>query len=183
MTAGNPSRASIGPWGVRLTPTANSSAKAVPKASKISRNETGLSLRHVIGTTANCASCVATLPEKRQLAFTAGAAAVICSFDEKLNFKQRFFRARPTAIPLNPIPTVYGPTTPTNPAAEFRNRVAGRESNLGGAPFSPSTPEWSDSPSSKTWTARERVKAATCVSFSPDGKYLAVGEVRSRQGL
>jgi hypothetical protein len=135
-------------------------------------------LRHVIGTTANSPNSVATLPASNLLAFTAGAAAVICSFDEKLGFTQRFYRARSTAVPLNPIPAVYGPSTPTNASSDFRVRSAARESTLGGTPFSPTTAEWSDSPGGKSWTARERVKAATCVSFSSDGKYLAVGEVR-----
>lgn len=36
--------------------------------------------------------------------------------------------------------------------------------------------EWSDSPSGRTWTSRERIKAATCLALSREGKFLAVGE-------
>ncbi|KAK5149310.1 hypothetical protein LTR04_007212 [Oleoguttula sp. CCFEE 6159] len=36
--------------------------------------------------------------------------------------------------------------------------------------------EWADSPGSRAGLVRERVKAATSVSFSPDGRFLAVGE-------
>jgi hypothetical protein len=175
-TPTNP-RLSVGPWGVRLTPTLHTPKSNNSKSKSAKNDAGGLSLKHVIGTTANAPNSFATLPSKNLLAFTAGAAAVICSFDDKLNFTQRFYRARPTAIPLNPVPTVYGPSTPTSNAADFRTRTSARESTLGATSFSASTAEWSDSPGGKSWTARERVKAATCVSFSPDGKYLAVGEV------
>jgi hypothetical protein len=176
LTPTNP-RMSTGPWALRVTPSGHNSAKAANKqSSKSNRSDAGLSLRHVIGTTANSPNAVSTLPSHRALGFTAGAAAVICSFDEKLRVTQRFYRARPTAVPLNPIPTVYGPSTPGG-TAEFRSRAAVRESTAGITPYSPGGADWSDSPGGRTWSARERVKAATCVSFSPDGKYLAVGEV------
>jgi hypothetical protein len=175
LTPTNP-RMSVGPWGLRVTPSGHASAKTNKQTSKSSRNDAGLSLRHVIGTTANSPNSMDTLPSHRSLGFTAGAAAVICSFDDKLRLNQRFYRARPTAVPLNPTPTVYSPSTPGG-TAEFRSRSSIRESGVGTAPYSPGTAEWSDSPGGKSWTARERVKAATCVSFSPDGKYLAVGEV------
>lgn len=175
LTPTNP-RMSLGPWGLRLTPSNPRSATGSKTGRSNRNNDSSLSLRHVIGTTANSPNAIDTLPSSGKLAFTAGAAAVICHFDEKLNFTQRFYRARPTAIPLNPTPTVYTPSTPTSSAAEYRSRAA-RESGIGGSPFASSSTDWSDSPGGRSWSARERVKAATCVSFSPDGKYLAIGEV------
>lgn len=35
---------------------------------------------------------------------------------------------------------------------------------------------WGDEGSPKTWSARERVKAVSCVDLSPNGRFLAVGE-------
>lgn len=87
-------------------------------------------------------------------------------------YSQRFFRARPTALPIYPATTFHNaPTTPTGTprANDSRGRVALRDSPHGG--------DWADSPgASKTWTSRERIKAATCLALSRDGKYLAVGE-------
>lgn len=89
-------------------------------------------------------------------------------------YSQRFYRARPMAVAVfgtSPIP--HSPSTPnsTPKANDSRNRAAAapRDSLYG-----PS--DWADSPSSKTWTSRERIKAATCLSLSRCGRYLAVGE-------
>lgn len=91
------------------------------------------------------------------------------------DFSQRFYRARPTAVPVfsvAPIPQASSSPTGTPRANDARNRSlrSTREPSYG----SPDC--WSDSPSSKTWTSRERIKAATCLSLSRDGKFLAVGE-------
>lgn len=90
-------------------------------------------------------------------------------------YTQRFFRARPAAVPVfSTTSTSQSPSTPssTPKANDRRNRAARdspRESLYGSG-------DWAESPSSKTWTSRERIKAATCVSLSRCGRYLAVGE-------
>jgi hypothetical protein len=174
MAFSTPSNSRLTPWGNKLTPSRPSTTKTSSKSSR----DAGLSLRHVIGTTANSANAIDTLPSSKSLAFTAGAAAVLATFDDNLRLSQRFYRARPQARPLNPTPIVYSPSTPINGAIELRTRTAAtlRDAGAGVSPFG--TPnERSDSPGGKTLSAKDRVKAATCVSFSPDGKYLAVGEV------
>lgn len=87
-------------------------------------------------------------------------------------YPQRFFRARPSAAPVfNVTATSQASPSPssTPKANDSRNRVAktSRESLYASS---------DDSPSLKTWTSRERIKAATCVSLSRDGRFLAVGE-------
>lgn len=143
--------------------------------------ENRLSLRRVIGCST---TAFASHAPSRSFAYTAGAAAVVVQLDEDLEYTQRFFRARPNA------PTISVPNIPI-PTSDTRNRVSGvgvRDNLFGYVSPATSTPfvggggiggntTSDDSPSAKAWSSKERIKAATCVSFSPDGKWLAVGEV------
>lgn len=167
--------------GLKLTPS-NSPFPRTPKSPNKSRSglyESGLSLKRIIGTTVTSPNAFDS--SSRIFAYTAGAAAVVVNVDDELGYSQRFFRARPTAVPFNTINASSGtPSTPTNTANDGRNRsIATLRDSV--VPYSPSTPhtslDWGDSPSSKTWTSRERIKAATCISISKDGRFLAVGEV------
>jgi WD40 repeat protein len=130
-----------------------------------------LSLKRVVGTT--CVSPTGFDTVHASFAYIAGGAVVVVDVQNE-HYAQRFYRARPTAIPLFTVsPVTHAPSTPnsTPKANDSRNRVAAspRDSLYGSL-------DWADSPSSKTWTSRERIKAATCLGLSRDGKYLAVGE-------
>jgi hypothetical protein len=167
--------------GLKLTPS-NSPYPRTPKSPHKPRNPYELSLRRIIGTTVCSPVGFDCLPSSKIFAYVAGASVVVIHLDDNLEPSQRFFRARPTAVAsiATNDPSV-APSTPKNTANDSRNRsvVSLRETANG---HSPSTHfaaqfDWSDSPSSKTWTSRERIKAATCVSISKDGRFLAVGEV------
>ncbi len=106
-------------------------------------------------------------------AYIAGGAVVVVDVHGD-RYSQRFYRARPTAIPVFAVsPLNRAPSTPTSTpkANDSRNRVAAgsRDSFYGAL-------DLSESPTSRTWTSRERIKAATCLGLSRDGRYLAVGE-------
>lgn len=183
-TPANPRTLANTGLGLKLTPS-NSPFTRTPRSPNKSRGglyESGLSLKRIIGTTVSSPNAFSCLSPSRIFAYTAGAAAVVVNIDDTSNYSQRFFRARPTAIPLNATNnSSCTPSTPTNTANDGRNRSVAniRDSAV---PYSPSTPhtslDWGESPSSKTWTSRERIKAATCLSISSDGRLLAVGEVR-----
>ncbi len=166
--------------GLRLTPSNSPFMKtSSPRSPTKSRSEEpGLRLKKVIGTTTASSSAFDCLPSARQFAYTAGAAAVVCTVDDDLQVTQRFFRARPpvgagVSAAAVVVPGVASPT-PT----EARSRVLGlgREYGMPGSPLGSSTRDWSDSPTGKSATAKDRVKAATSVALSPNGKWVAVGE-------
>lgn len=145
-----------------------------PLRGRATNHESRLSLKRVVGTT--CSSPSGFDAVNSSFAYIAGGAVVVVDVQGD-NYSQRFFRARPTAQPIYPASVFQNaPSTPTaTPKAnDSRGRVALRESTYG-SPYG-NGGDWADSPSSKTWTSRERIKAATCLSLSRDGRYLAVGE-------
>ncbi|KAL7906778.1 WD40-repeat-containing domain protein [Trichoderma velutinum] len=133
--------------------------------------ESRLSLTRVVGTT--CRSPTAFDAVGTTFAYTAGGAVVVVHVDAD-QYTQRFYRARPNVTSLYAASqngSSASTTTTTAPKAnDSRNRVAA------GYRDTHSAPDWADGPIPRTWTSRERIKAATCLSLSPDGKYLAVGE-------
>ncbi|KAI1288284.1 WD40-repeat-containing domain protein [Xylaria venustula] len=157
---------------LRLTP-ANSPFLPRPSRSPhrgraLQSYDSRLSLKRVIGTT--CVSPTGFDAVQSSLAYVAGGAVVVVDVNGE-DYGQRFFRARPTAIPVYSTPSLpYSTSSPSTPKAnDSRNRISLRESA-----FCPN--EWADSPPSKTWTSRERIKAATCLALSKEGRFLAVGE-------
>ncbi|KAK5119311.1 hypothetical protein LTR85_007667 [Meristemomyces frigidus] len=164
---------------LRLTPSNSPFFKNTTPRSpvKASRNEEpGLRLSKVIGSTTTSANGFASLPAARKFAYTAGAAAVVATVGEDLRVTQRFFRARPTLPSGGRDTNGQWPNSPT--PNEPRHKALGhfKESSLGASPLGTSGRDWSDSPTSRTTTAKDRVKAATSVALSPNGKWLAVGE-------
>lgn len=137
--------------------------------------DSSLSLRRVIGCSTNAFD---SHHPTRSFAYTAGAAAVVVTLDDDLHVTQRFFRARPNAPTLTSAAAGAHLTPSSTPQSESRVRAAAflREAGIGYTPSSAASTFGDESPNGRTWTARERIKAATCLSFSPDGKWLAVGE-------
>ncbi|CAM1504806.1 Fc.00g023970.m01.CDS01 [Cosmosporella sp. VM-42] len=134
-------------------------------------HDSKLFLKRVIGTT--CSSPTGFDTVNSSFAYIAGGAVVVVDVDGD-DHSQRFYRARPTAVPIYSVTTYQNaPSTPTaTPKAnDSRGRVAASFRDSPHTGF-----DWGDSPGGKTWTSRERIKAATCLALSREGKYLAVGE-------
>ncbi|EZF34498.1 mitogen-activated protein kinase-binding protein [Trichophyton mentagrophytes] len=184
---------SLGPKS-KLSSTTQASLKITPANSPVlkpasnSRNQyksasylTTLSLQTVIGTTTSSSNGFSYHEPSRSFALCAGSAAVLAELDEDLSVSQRFFRARPTATSVNPVLSFYNPPgPPTTPESRLRPPQASlRLSTSANSPIfsnSPNAAEWAESVASKSWTSRERIKAVTSVSLSPNGRFLAAGE-------
>jgi WD40 repeat protein len=148
----------------RNSATTSNGPRSPIKLSSRDRQELGLSLKRVIGTTCQSVFCFDHLTSTRSFAYTAGAAAVVATVQDDGNIKQRFFRA-------NPAQASHRSSFPSSISA------SPADSRLR-SPLPPTDrTEWNDSTAgSKSSAVRERVKAATAVSFSPNGRFLAVGE-------
>ncbi|KOS21713.1 Mitogen-activated protein kinase-binding protein 1 [Escovopsis weberi] len=131
-----------------------------------------LCLKRIVGTT--CRSPTAFDTVNSSFAYTAGGAVVVVDVDGD-RYAQRFYRARPTATPTWSVTVSQSSpssTTPTPKPSDSRTRASlGRDSHTSSASES-----WTDPGGSRTWTSRERIKSATCLALSREGKYLAVGE-------
>lgn len=146
-----------------------------PRTNSVDRDPNyGLSLKKLIGTTTCSNTGLATHTESRSIAICAGAAVCIIKLDEKLQItQQQFLRARPNAVATNG----HGSPMPTTPSRQIDGRDKVTPVGLASPLAYESPGRGTTEESNKTWSARERVKAATTVSFSPDGQFLAVGEV------
>jgi len=161
---------------LQFTPNARPTTTRTP--SKNSLDDAGLYLQQVIGTTSTSSNGFDYLQSTRSYAFLAGAGAVLVSIDDDLRINQRFFRAKPslksgtTLMPYHDPPTLPGAPQSPRKVSVFMKR-----DGPSGFPGSPSV-EQLDSLSNRATTSKERTKAASCVCLSPNGKLLALGEVR-----
>ncbi|EGP91414.1 uncharacterized protein MYCGRDRAFT_66546 [Zymoseptoria tritici IPO323] len=156
---------------LRLTPSNSPFFRSPTARSPIKsprHDEPGLRLQKVIGTTTASSHAFASLPSAGKFAFTAGSAAVLATVNDDLDVVQHFFRANPSSGPRDG--SNGWPTTPTQ--ADPRSRL--KEQTQATSPSNSIGREWSES--NRSLTAKDRVKAATSVDISPNGKWLAVGE-------
>ncbi|GAB7337277.1 hypothetical protein MBLNU457_g2643t1 [Dothideomycetes sp. NU457] len=165
----------------RETPTRSPFAKSPNPRSptKATRQELGLSLQQVIGTTCGSSNCFDVHPGTSSFAYTAGAAGVLATVDADLNVRQRFFRAYASQYTTNRPSSSHTNLQAPSIAADPRSRISNRSSRED-SPFATGPQDTTDSPSGKSGHARDRVKAATAISISKNGKWLAVGETGYR---
>ncbi|EME88232.1 uncharacterized protein MYCFIDRAFT_123906, partial [Pseudocercospora fijiensis CIRAD86] len=140
-----------------------------------SREEPGLHLKKVIGTTTASSNAFDSLPHRRTFVCVAGAAAVLATVDEELGVKQEFFRANPSATGIVNVSRDNGPWPLTPTPGDPRHRQLGNLKD-NASPSTLTNRDWPDSPTGRTTSAKDRVKAATSVALSPNAKWLAVGE-------
>ncbi|PLB47812.1 hypothetical protein P170DRAFT_447702 [Aspergillus steynii IBT 23096] len=163
---------------LRVTPSNSPNLRPPPRTPNKSPLHQGtLSLQTVIGTTTTTPNGFSSHDQSRSFAFCAGSAAVLAEVDEEGEVNQRFFRARPSVPSINPATSFYNqstpPTTPDTRAKPLSSLKSAPNANVhNGSPSS----ELAESTAPRPWSSRERVKAVTGVSISPNGRLLAVGE-------
>jgi len=159
------------PASSRTPGTTPTSKPLLNAAHKPQNSFVGLQLDHVIGTTTKNPSGLSTCPEHNTFAYCAGSVAVLAALNCSDTVSHRYYRARPAAVAVNPSNAFYStPTgTPTRKRAALITPRKEQES------ITP-TRTLPEDDGVKTWTARERIKTVSCVSLSPTGRLLAVGE-------
>jgi WD40 repeat protein len=163
---------------LRLTPVNSPISRLGPRSpQKLNSQSVTLSLQSITGTTSRTSGGLASHYDSNTFAYCAGSAAVLATVDENGETSCRFFRAQPTASPIHSSLSFYNPSTPTQTSESRRRSVLPLKHGVDERPsYNSPRKVWGDDASSKTWSARERVKAATCVAVSANGKFLAVGE-------
>ncbi|KAJ5112679.1 hypothetical protein N7532_000724 [Penicillium argentinense] len=142
-----------------------------------SSHQSSLSLQTVIGTTTTTPNGFSSHDQSKSFALCAGSAAVLAELDDEANLSQRFFRARPSATSVNPTTSFYNQATPpATPDHKSRSLSHIRSNPHLNVPNGSPSSEVGDSGSPRAWSSRERIKAVTSVSISPNGRFLAVGE-------
>lgn len=163
---------------LKITPSNSPILRPGTRSPSKTSHQSSLSLQTVIGTTTTTPNGFSSHDQSRSFALCAGSAAVLAELDENDHITQRFFRARPSATSVNPSTSFYNhstpPATPDPRSRSLSHIRSNPHLNLHNG--SPSN-EAIDSGSPRGWSSRERIKAVTSVSISPNGRFLAVGEV------
>ncbi|USW46701.1 Putative quinoprotein alcohol dehydrogenase-like superfamily [Septoria linicola] len=163
---------------LRLTPSNSPFFRSPSPRSptKTAKEEPCLHLHKSIGTTTTAVTGFDALSSRRKFAYTAGAAVVVVTVEDDLSVTQDFFRAKPTAHGAARDGVGGWPSTPTPNDARYR----GTQLKDNASPLGTASRDWSDSPTGRSTTAKDRIKSATSVALSPNGKWLAIGETGYR---
>ncbi|KAJ5666697.1 hypothetical protein N7462_011106 [Penicillium macrosclerotiorum] len=162
---------------LKITPSNSPILRPNARSPSKSSHQSSLSLQTVLGTTTTTPNGFSSHDQSKSFALCAGSAAVLAEIDDEANISQRFFRARPSATSVNPTTSFYNQSTPpATPDPRSRSLSHIRSNPHLNVPSGSPSSEAADNGSPRAWSSRERVKAVTSVSISPNGRFLAVGE-------
>ena len=161
--------------GLKLTPKTRLYPSHVTSRVTSEDEKFQFTLHTIIGTTTSSPNGFDYDSERHLFAYCAGPAAVLSDVDADLTIKQRLFRAKPNAVPINATSSFYNNGTLPNTPTRIRQTSPlkdGLQSSGHGGYLDGST----ESPGSSKLQSRSR--EASCLSLSRTGDLLAVGEVR-----
>lgn len=162
----------------RLTPKtkAHPLHLASPGNTRQVREESGLGLsfRSVIGTTTTSVNAFDADQETDSFVCCAGPAVILYQVNEHCEISQQLFRARENVLAVTSSSSFYNSSTP--PSTPNKGRHGSPLKDRGFGRGSSVSYETAPSPSAHA-RANTRNREATCVSLSPGGRLLAVGEV------
>ncbi|KAJ5113683.1 hypothetical protein N7456_002217 [Penicillium angulare] len=162
---------------LKITPSNSPVLRPGSRSLSKSAHQSTLSLQTVLGTSTTTPNGFSSHDQSKSFALCAGSAAVLAELDDDANISQRFFRARPSATSVNPTASFYNQSTPpTTPDPRSRSLSHIRSNPHLNVPNGSPSSEAPDGGSPRAWSSRERIKAVTSVSLSPNGRFLAVGE-------
>ncbi|PSR90562.1 WD40-repeat-containing domain protein [Coniella lustricola] len=154
--------------------TGQLSSASTRSRSRIRPSTARLSLQRVVGNT--CALPPAFASSTNYFAYVAGAAVVVVAVSQGDQVSQRFYRARPTVTPVFSVACAPQASPSSISDAALKTSHGKRRPGKVVRDVTIAVPIPQQTLPPKTWTSRERIKAATCVSISPDQRFLAVGE-------
>lgn len=162
---------------LKITPSNSPVLRPGTRSPSKSSHQSSLSLQTVLGTTTTTPNGFSSHDQSKSFALCAGSAAVLAELDDDANITQRFFRARPSATSVNPTTSFYNQSTPpATPDPKSRSLSHIRSNPHLNLPNGSPSSEAAENGSPRSWSSRERIKAVTSVSISPNGRFLAVGE-------
>ncbi|KAJ5758560.1 hypothetical protein N7520_005716 [Penicillium odoratum] len=162
---------------LKITPSNSPVLRPGSRSPSKSSHQSTLTLQTVIGTSTTTPNGFSSHDQSKSFALCAGSAAVLAELDDDANITQRFFRARPSATSVNPTSSFYNQgTPPSTPDPRSRSLSHIRSNPHLNVPNGSPSSDVPDNSSPRAWSSRERVKAVTSVSISPNGRFLAVGE-------
>ncbi len=141
--------------------------------------DVSLVLETVLGSTASSINALSAAVDIPSFAFCAGSTAVVAEINSGLRLNQRFFYAKPDALPAQVTPSYYNPATPTKPPGSraYINTPTKDDSILTIASFD------NNIDSCCKGKPSHRSRSLTSVALTPSGKYLAIGEVRNSTSI
>ena len=175
--SGSGNDATKGRWRITSTNDPAKDYHSPTKATSDRLSGFSLTLKTVLGTTTLSPTCFDCIPDASSFVTCAGSVAVLSHADENFDLTHKFFRSSPVTSAAH-TSSQYENSMTVNRLETHSRQVVTVRNSVHGAKVARASVTVNNSPKgTNRGDLLQRTKAITCVSLSPDGKCLAVGEV------